>query len=261
LLSSIIGFPHLWNTERIRAAAAEVEILRKAARVAKEGEAHNHASELYAFLTHLANEPDDVRDERLRLLGCIGCEDFQDDLPLGVRPRVDRKSMSTGSVGYSPLWKIVPSSLYYRAAVRPIKYLQDLTKGEEWTQNEPEGNWTVSEYYFKNMRDHQWKMFSAAQIKSPLTKVFELNKLIRCAIEWPVPLDAAGDWCLGYYIENLTNALMRMKKVSDAKEFIDKYFSLPDSYRERSTVSCDKVLRDRLAKCNRDAAKNRADTP
>jgi hypothetical protein len=97
------------------------------------------------------------------------------------------------------------------------------------------------------------RMFKAVDIEPAEKKIAKLAPLIRKAIDQAVPVNAAGEWQLGYYIDKLTGAMVRARQFADAAAFLEEYFALPESYRCRSAASEERTLRARLARCQRDS--------
>ena len=54
---------------------------------------------------------------------------------------------------------------------------------------------------------------------------------------------------LGYWIDRLTGALVRMNRYQEARDWLDRYFALPPRYRARSGPSEEDRLQKRLARC------------
>lgn len=255
LLSSLIANPARWDAARIEAAAHEVQLLQKAARAGREGQADSHAAELHVFLTELAAEAAPSREDRLEILARIASEDFRDSLPSGVSPVLTGVSPHSPISGWSPLTHVVPSSSYYRAAMLPLGELKKFAAGKAWTDPEQEARQRGVEYYYEHMGKLSDRMFKAADIEPAEKKITKLAPLIREAIDQSVPLEAAGEWQLGYYIDRLTGAMVRARKFAEAAAALEEYFALPDAYRTRSTASGDKTLAARLTRCQRDRAR------
>lgn len=253
LLSSLIANPERWGADRILSAAHEVALLEKAARVGREGLAGDHAADLRAFLSALAAEDEPQREERLRLLGQLAREDFRDQLPEGVEPTF-KSARSLGPQNYgSPLMVIVPSPDYYRAALRSLEEFRAFDAGASWFDPEHDAEQDGLRYYHEHMQKLANRMFNAVDVEPAKKKVAKLGPLIRQAVDQNVPLNAAAEWQLGYYMDRLTGAMVRARQFVEAAAVLEEYFALPDAYRRRSTPSEDKRLRARLIRFRRDA--------
>lgn len=256
LLSSLVGSPENWDRNRIQQASAELRLLEKTARAAKEGLTDKHASDLLEFLTSLANEPDPALSERLNILNDFACKDFRgvlsEDFWSSVKFAVRRPKTSNGS----PLDYVLPSLAYYDAAMRPIVELRAIAKRGFWTDPLHEVQQADLNYYDKHMRAHYEKIQLASRIEQPAKRVEKLFPLVREAIERKVPLNAAAEWQLGYHMDRLTGAMTRIRQFREAVTALEEYFSLPREYRRRSASSRDKALRDRLDRCQRDSSKS-----
>lgn len=253
LLSSLIASPDRWDTGRIGAAAHEVGLLEMAARVGREGQAGDHAADLHAFLLALAAEAAPERENRLRILGRLTHEDFRDFLPEGIEPVLSKARPSSCGGDGSPLNRVIPSANYYQAAMRPLDELEKFSAGEAWSDPELEAQREGVSYYYDHMQKHSNRMFKAVDIEPAEKKVAKLAPLIRQAIDQAVPLNAAGEWQLGYYMDKLSGAMVRARQFSEAAAFLEEYFALPEAYRRRSAASENKTLQARLARCQRDA--------
>ncbi|MBA4750780.1 MAG: hypothetical protein H2055_00935 [Sphingopyxis sp.] len=255
LLSSLVANPERWDTERIGAAAHEVELLEKAARAGREGQAGDHAADLHAFLTTLATEAAAERENRLEILGRLAREDFRDSLPEGIEPVLGNAQSRGLSSEWSPLTHVIPSPDYYRAAMLPLNELEKLGAGKAWSDPEWEAQQDGVSYYYDHMQKLSERMFKAVDIEPAEKKIVKLAPLIRQAIDQGVPLNAAGEWQLGYYIDKLTGAMVRARQFAEAAVALEEYFVLPEAYRRRSAASEDKTLRARLTRCQRDATR------
>lgn len=253
LLSSLIASPDRWDSGRIGTVAHEVELLEKAARAGREGQAGDHAADLHAFLTTLAAEAAPERENRLRILGRLAREDFRDSLPEGIEPVLNSARPRSRSSEGSPLTRVIPSPDYYRAAMRPLNELEKFGVGKAWSDPEREAQQEGVSYYYDHMQKLSDRMFKAVDIEPAEKKVAKLALLVRQAIDQAVPLDAAGEWQLGYYMDKLTGAMVRARQFAEAAVALEEYFALPEAYRRRSAASEDKTLRARLARCQRDA--------
>ncbi len=255
LLSSLVAHSDRWDKSRILAAAREIGLLEEAASAAREGQADQHAADLKKFLLELASEPAGEREGRLRILCELAREDFRDQLPEGVEA-TSKGVPLCGRFEYgSPLMQVVPSSDYYRSALRSIDELSAFCAGKSWSDPEREAAQDGIRYYYDHMQKLSDKMFNAADIEPAKKKVARLAPLIRQAIDQAVPLNAAGEWQLGYYMDRLTGAMVRDRQFSEAVAALQEYFALPDAYRRRSTPSEEKRLRARMARCDRDVAR------
>ena len=256
LLSSLIANPERWGADRILSAAHEVALLEKAARVGREGLAGDHAADLHAFLSALAAEDERQREERLRLLDQLAREDFRDQLPKGVEPRF-KSTRSLGPESYgSPLMVIVPSQDYYRAALRSLEELRAFDAGKTWFDPKCDADQEGRRYLSEHMQKLDNRMFSAVDVEPAKKKVAKLGPLVRQAIDKSMPLNAAAEWQLGYYMDRLTGAMVRARQFVEAAAILEEYFALPGAYRRRSTPSEDKRLKARLIRCRRDVALN-----
>ncbi|WBY17299.1 hypothetical protein PF049_03840 [Erythrobacteraceae bacterium WH01K] len=255
LLSSLVAKPASWDADRILAAAHEVALLGEAARASREGEAGNHAADLHEFLKALAAEDAPQREERLRALRGLAREDFRDHMPEGVEA-VSKGSRPDGRFEYgSPLMQVIPSQDYYRSALRPVDELKAFSAGQPWSDPEREAEQEGIRYYYDHMQKLSDRMFNAVDVEPAKKKIAKLAPLIREAVSQSVPLNAAAEWQLGYYIDRLTGAMVRARQFAEALTVLEEYFALPDAYRRRSTPSEEKRLRARLARCRRDAAR------
>jgi len=54
---------------------------------------------------------------------------------------------------------------------------------------------------------------------------------------------------VGYWVDRLTGALVRVKRWQEAQQWLQKYFALPDRYQGRSSPSEEDRLEKRLARC------------
>lgn len=255
LLSSLVANPDRWDADRISTAANEVALLEKAARAGREGQAGDHAADLHAFLVALAAEDAVQREERLRILGRFAREDFRDSLPEGVEPVLENTRSRGRSSDGSPLTRVIPSPDYYRAAMRPLDELKSFSAGKAWSDPEREAQQDGVSYYYDHMQKLSNRMFNAVDTEPAEKKVAKLAPLIRQAIDQAVPLNAAGEWQLGYYMDKLTGAMVRARQFAEAAAALEEYFALPDAYRRRSAASEDKALRARLVRCQRDAGR------
>lgn len=255
LLSSLVANPDRWDADRILAAAHEVALLETAARAGREGQAGDHAADLHAFLTALAAEAAPHREERLRILGQFAREDFRDSLPDGIEPVLENPRSRGRRDDGSPLTRVIPSPDYYRAALRPLDELKAFNAGKAWSDPEREAQQDGVSYYYDHMQKLSDRMFKAVDIEPAAKKIAKLAPFIRQAIDQDVPLNAAGEWQLGYYMDKLTGAMVRARQFAEAAAALEEYFALPDAYRRRSAPSEDKTLRARLVRCQRDAAR------
>lgn len=253
MLSSLVAFSDCWSIDRILVATHEVELLEDAARVGREGQAGDHAADLRFFLNALAAEAAPQREERLRLLARLAREDFRDQLPKGVEPIV-KSSRSPGPQIYgSPLMVVVPSPDYYRAALRSLEDLRAFDVGKAWFDPENDLVQEGRRYLSEHIDKFDNRLFHAVDAKTAKKKIAKLGPLIRQVIDFNMPLNAAAEWQLGYYIDNLTGAMVRARCFAEAAACLEEYFALPDAYRRRSTPSEDKRLQARLIRCRRDA--------
>lgn len=253
VLSSLVANPDRWDADRIGAAAREVALLEKAARAGREGQAGDHAADLHSFLTALIGETEIDRGARLQLLGRFAREDFRDALPDGVDPAHESSRARGRSSDGSPLSRVIPAPEYYRAAMRPIGELKRFSAGKAWSDPDADARQDGVSYYYDHMQKLSNRMFKAVEAEPAVKKIAKLGPLIRQAIDQDVPLNAAGEWQLGYYMDKLTGAMVRSRQFAEAATALAEYFALPDAYRARSAASEEKVLRARLVRCQRDA--------
>jgi hypothetical protein len=253
LLSSIIASPDRWGVDRIEAAAIEVGLLEKAARAGRGGFAGDYAADLLAFLTALTAETALEREKRLRLLSRFAQTDFRDSLPGGIKPVIDGDRCCDHSGEKSPLNVVFPWPDYFRAAMRPLDELEMFSNGKTWFDPEETARRDGINYYYDHMQNLERRMSRALDIEPAAQKIAKLAPLIRQAIDRAVPLNAAGEWQLGYYMDKLTGTMVRARQFPEAASSLEEYFALPDAYRRRSVASEDKRLRARLVRCQRAA--------
>lgn len=253
LLSSLVANPERWDANRILAAAHEVDLLEKAARAGREGQSGDHAADLKAFLTALTNEAAREREERMRILGLCTSQDFCDSLPEGTEPVLEKRQSRRRRVAESPLARVIPAAHYYRAALRPLEDLREFLRGNPWSDPDSESQQDGVSYYYDHMQKLSDRMTNAVEVEPAAKKVAKLAPLIRQAIDQAVPLNAAGQWQLGYYMDKLTGAMVRARQFSEAAATLEEFFALPDAYRSRSGSSEDKTLRARLVRCRRNS--------
>ena len=139
--------------------------------------------------------------------------------------------------------------------MRPLDELKSFSAGKAWSDPEREAQQDGVSYYYDHMQKLSNRMFNAVDTEPAEKKVAKLAPLIRQAIDQAVPLNAAGEWQLGYYMAKLTGAMVRARQFAEAAAALEEYFALPDAYRRRSAASEDKALRARLVRCQRDAGR------
>jgi hypothetical protein len=240
----------LFHPSEVSAAVAA----REASALGKlhTGSGPAYAGEVASVISDLSSRPASEQEERAKIVTAI--EDRAGDA------RGIRISLSGADIG-SPLGMPL-STDYMKLIRRPISDLRQFRQRGVLSESVDERR--ASEAW---ARDHE-------ALHSPVVQASNEAAFAATDMTMTDPEGAIAVWkphCellmalgesmvhveqlqLGYWIDRISAALVRVKRWDEAIGWLEKYYGLPERYRGRSSASEDERLKKRLERCRRKLA-------
>lgn len=240
LLESVLLYPGSLDE-----AAAERETQLLAA--IQGGTGMSYGSDVAAVIALLRNESLSDREARATLIANIGQNQ-------GISVAGARVTLTFGD-GPSLGLPLTPD--YFKLILLPIEGLRIMQRTgrlpeSEGDQRERE-SWLCDSQVFRRAeyKAAQQRAFGAMGVAkaNPEAAIKVFSEHCEYLLSLGRSMVHVQELQVGYWVDRLTGALVRLKRWREAQQWLQKYFALPERYRDRSSPSEEDRLEKRLSRC------------
>jgi len=240
LLESVLSYPGRFDDS---AGERETHLIASL----HDGSGGFYGSEVAEAITFLRQQPLSERQARAKLLGDINQHSGTVTVGVGV-------TLTIG--GGFPLG--VPLSPDYFKMIRlPIDDLRTMQRtgrapeSEEDRHDREAWNRDIESLRAPEVKAAQQAAFAAMDVAktNPEAAVQQFTSYCNLLLALGQSMVHVQELQLGYWVDRLTATLVRLKRWREALEWLQRYFTLPQPYRDRSGPSEEAHLQKRLARC------------